>query len=158
MATILQTLETECANLTTPCTFKLANLEEGNATIFDKLTDSEFPLLLVLPFDINDVSRETGRVISEAEINALFLTKVSNSTMDDKAYDVEQKANAPMRALAKEFVNRLDLNDIIEDNGIETVNHRTVQGEPVGDAHLYGCWSVFTIRFSEDLSTCLPHE
>lgn len=159
MATILQTIEDAVGDLTTPTIFKLADLNEANATIFDGLT--QFPVCLVLPFDINDVSRETGRVVSEAEIQALFLTKVDNSTLDNSAYDIEANANAPMRALTREFINRLDASDIVEfddggNGGIQSVNHRTIQGEPIGDAHLYGNWATFTIRFSEDLTICLP--
>jgi len=154
MASILQTLEDEVGNLTTPTTFKMASLEEGNATIFDTLGLSDFPLALCLPFDITDVPRGTS-IISSAEINIIFLNKVANDSIDNPAFDIEAEVNAPMRALARQFINRLERNDIIEDEGIVSVVHRTIQSEPIGDAHLHGSWAVFTIKFNEDLTTCV---
>lgn len=150
--TLLQTLETEANEL--GLRFEYAgDLEEANATIFDRITSGEFPVCLVLAFDINDRSRVNGIVRSSAEINALFLKKLPQITIDKSTKEVDLEAVAPMRAKARDFINGLDHSDIIDDNGIESVVHRSTH-QALLDCHLYGCWSVFTINFSEDLSTC----
>ena len=155
MATLLSVLETEVSNLSRRVRFEYSTLEVANATIFDQLEASEFPVCLVLAFDIQDVSRDNGKVISTAEVNALFLDRQPLDTIDRTIQEIDNEVIAPMRGLTRELVNRLDLNDIIEQAGIESLVNRSVH-EAVADAHLYGNWGVFVVRFSEDVSTCLP--
>ena len=152
--TILQAIETEVGNLSTPCKFYYEDLDLANATIFDKISAGEFPICLILPFDIQDVSRENGVIRSEAEINALFLDKVPQTDFDKPSLEVENEVIAPMRALAREFLNRLDLNDIIDEDGVGSNTNRSVH-QAIGDAHLYGCWCVFSVKFSEQIATCV---
>jgi hypothetical protein len=156
MATILEAIEEELSNMTPSVQFHYEDLELANATIFDKLSNSSFPLCLVLPFDINDVSRENGKVKSEAEINAIFLNKITGqATIDEETFKIDSELVSPMRTLARQFINRLDEKDIIDEDGITSVVHRSTH-QAITDAHLYGCWSVFTVKFSEDLTTCPP--
>lgn len=157
MAALLEVLETECSNLSRKTRFEYATLEEANATIFDKLASGDFPVLLILPFDIVDPDRAHGVINSEAEINAIFLDrKTSVETIDVITKDIENEIIAPMRSLAREFVNRLDDNDIISEDGITSVTHRSTH-EALTDAHLFGDWCVFTIKFTEMVPTCPPH-
>lgn len=156
MSTLLSAIETEVSNLSTRTRFEfVADLEEANATIFDQISTGEFPVCLILAFDIND-TRANGIVKSKAEINALFLTKLDQITTDKKTTDVDLEAISPMRSIAREFINLLDENDIVTEAGIETVVHRSVH-QALMDAHLYGCWSVFTVNFEEGISLCPPH-
>ena len=152
--TIHQAIETEVENLSTVTRYIYADLEEANATIFDQITSGSFPICLVLPFDITD-NRETN-IVSSAEVNALFLTKANQPTPDKPQSEVEAEIVSTMRAIAREFINRLDENDIIDGEGITSVVHRSVH-QAVADAHLYGCWSVFTVNFTEEISRCAPH-
>lgn len=154
--TLLQALEQEVTALVPRVRFQFANLDEANATIFDQINTSEFPVCLILPFDITDEGRENGRVKSSAEINAIFLTRAtSEQTIDKPTSQIDSEFVAPMRSLARQFINRLDTNfEFIEDDGISSVVHRSTH-EAIMDAHLYGCWSVFTIKFWEELSTCV---
>lgn len=152
--TIHEAIEQEIGNLKTATRYEYADLEEANATIFDKITSGSFPVCLVFPFDISD-NREDG-LVSSAEVNALFLTRANQPTIDKPQSEIESELVAPMRALSREFINRLDENEIIDGDGISSVVHRSAH-QPVGDAHLYGCWSVFTVNFTEDLGRCLPH-
>jgi len=155
MATLLSQLEAECNNLSQNVRFEyVGDLAEANATILDKLSTGDLPVCVVLAFDIQDVDRANGRVNSTAEINALFLNSYPQATIDKPTLEMETNVIAPMRALAREWVNRLDENDIIHSAGIESVTHRNTW-EPVGDAHLMGDWCVFTINFSEDTTTCV---
>lgn len=155
MPTLLSQLEHECNNLSQGVRFEYAgDLSEANANIFDKLNNGDFPVCLILAFDILDGNREHGKINSSAEINALFLDRVSQSTIDKPTSQVESEIIAPMRALAREFVNRLDANDIIEGQGIQSVTHRNTW-EAIMDAHLYGDWCVFTIEFSEGTTICV---
>jgi hypothetical protein len=156
MSTLLYAIETEVSNLSTRTRFEYAgDLEDANATIFDQIASGEFPVCLILAFDVND-TRANGIVKSKAEINALFLTKLDQITVDKKASEIDLEAIAPMRSIAREFINRLDENDIVTEAGIETVVHRSVH-QALMDAHLYGCWSVFTVNFEEGISLCPPH-
>lgn len=151
MATLLEQLETTCGELSTKVHFDYADLDEANAVIYDNL--KEFPCLLILPFDINDTGRSGPKINSEVEVNALFLDKIDNQpTLDKSTVDIENKIIAPMRAIAREFCNRLETTDIIEEDGISSVVNRSVH-EPLMDSHLYGCWAIFTIKFSEDIAT-----
>lgn len=152
--TLLETIEDKVSCLPTPTRFVYSTLEEANATIFDELLTGQFPVCLILALDIEDYSRENGLVKSQAEINALFLDRVPRETIDKPVSEVENEVIAPMRSLSRELINRLDKSDIVEENGIESVVHRSVH-EALMDAHLYGNWAVFTIKFSEDLTTCV---
>lgn len=151
--TLLATLETEVSKLSKGVRFEYATLEEANATIFDKIAAGSFPVCLVLTFDIQDTIRENGKIKSTAEINTLFLDMVPNS-FDKPTYEIENEVIAPMRALTRELVNRLDLTDIVEEEGISELTNRSVH-EGMTDAHLYGNWGIFTMKFSEDVTTCV---
>lgn len=151
--TILQALETEVGNLSTGVRFVYSTLEEANANLFDNLLTGQFPVCLILAFDIEDYDRANGRVKSQAEINALFLNRTPSATIDNTISEIDETIISPMRALTRELVNRLDDNDIIEETGIETLVNRSVH-EALMDAHLYGNWGVFTVKFSEDITTC----
>lgn len=153
MATLLETLETTCASLSRKVRFEYAgDLEEANATIFDKITSGQFPVCLVLAFDIVDGDRAHARINSTSEVNAIFLDRINQPSIDKPTTETETKVIAPMRALAREFVNRLETTDIINEDGITSVNNRSVY-QALMDAHLYGNWSVFTVKFSEDINT-----
>lgn len=152
--TIHEALEQEVGNLSVKTRFEFADLNEANATIFDKLTSGEFPVCLVLPFDIVDDKREGISVYSTAEINTIFLDRIPQITTDLPTSQVENDAIAPMRALTRELVNRLDRLDMMDENGIESLTNRSTH-QALMDAHLYGNWGVFTVRFTEDLTTCL---
>ncbi len=151
--TLLSTIEQEVSYLSKKTRFEYSTLEEANAIIFDDLPTSEFPVCLVLAFDTQDVSRNNGVVISQAELNILFLDRVPRETNDLPVNEAENLIIAPMRGLARELINRLDNSDIVEENGIESVVHQSVH-EALTDANLFGNWAIFTIKFSEDLTTC----
>ena len=150
--TLLSTIEQEVSYLSKKTRFEYSTLEEANAIIFDDLPTSEFPVCLVLAFDTQDVSRNNGVVISQAELNILFLDRVPRETNDLPVNEAENLIIAPMRGLARELINRLDNSDIVEENGIESVVHQSVH-EALTDANLFGNWAIFTIKFSEDLTT-----
>jgi len=151
--TIHEALRAEVGNLTRRFRYEYSTEDLANATIFDGLLSGDFPVCLVLPFDIND-TRENGVVTSSAEINAMFLDRAPQSTMDKPIQEAEDEIIAPMRTYTREFLNRMDLNDIVNGEGVGEATHRSVH-EPVMDAHVYGNWAVFTIKFTEDLSQCI---
>lgn len=151
--TLLSTIEQEVSYLSKKTRFEYSTLEEANAIIFDDLPTSEFPVCLVLAFDTQDVSRNNGVVVSQAELNILFLDRVPRETNDLPVKEAENLIIAPMRGLARELINRLDNSDIVEENGIESVVHQSVH-EALTDANLFGNWAIFQIRFNEDLTTC----
>jgi len=153
MATLLETIETECASLSIKVQLFYADLSEANATIFDKLQSGDFPICLVLPFDQNDNDRATTRINSEAELNIIFLDRFTGEqTIDKTTVQIENQFCAPMRTLTRELCNRLEVTDIINEDGIGSCVHRSTH-EPIGDAHLYGNWAVVQIKYSEDVAT-----
>lgn len=151
--TLLSTIEQEVSYLSKKTRFEYSTLEEANAIIFDDLPTSEFPVCLVLAFDTQDVSRNNGVVISQVELNILFLDRVPRETNDLPVNEAENLIIAPMRGLARELINRLDNSDIVEENGIESVVHQSVH-EALTDSNLFGNWAIFTIKFNEGLTTC----
>jgi hypothetical protein len=155
MASLLEAMETECGNLSVKTRFEYATLEEANANIFDKLVNGDFPVCLVLPFNPVD-TRANGKIISSAEITAIFLDRLNNeATIDKITKEIENQIIAPMRSLTREWINRLDENDIINEDGITETTHQSTH-EGLGDAHLFGNWSTFSIKYEESLSTCPP--
>jgi hypothetical protein len=129
------------------------DLEEANATVFDRLQSGDFPVCLVLPFDINDNDRRHTAINSEAEVNALFLDRLtSQETIDKSTAEIENRIIAPMRALTRELCNRLETTDIINEDGIGSCVNRSVH-QALLDSHLYGNWGVFKISFTEDINT-----
>jgi hypothetical protein len=134
--------------------YEYEDLDLSNATIFDKLNAGQFPVCLVLPFDIVDEDRENGVVKSTAEINALFLTRYTvQETTDKPSSEIEQTMVAPMRALARSFVNLIDHDDLMFEEGVISARYRSVH-QSMFDSVLYGCWVVFSPKFTEDLTTC----
>lgn len=129
------------------------NLEEANGTIFDQILTGEFPVCLVLAFTVKD-KRANGQVISTAEINMFCLDRVNKPTIDTPTAEIEITVITPMRSKAREVLNRLDHDDIIEGLGIEAADHISVH-EALMDAHLYGTHSVFTVNFNEGLGLCV---
>lgn len=134
------------------CRYEFADLEEANYNIFDKLASGDFPVCLVLPFNIQDYDRANGRIKSQAEINVYFLDRVPHP-IDKPTTEIESLVVAPMRSLTRQFVNLIDDADMIEEEGIATLTNQSVH-QGLADAHLYGNWGVFTVKFSEDLTTC----
>lgn len=153
MATLLSEIRSIVSGLSAPVRFEYATLEEANANVFDKLGAGEYPVCLVIPFDIKDSKRENGRINSETDVSLFMLTRVNAGTIDSDSYKIETTVIEQMRGLCREIVNALDKSDIVEEEGIAEVNNRSVH-EAVMDAHLYGCWSEFKVKYSEDISTC----
>lgn len=154
MSSIHQVLKDSASCLSVKVRYVFADLDESNATIFDQVGAGDFPVLLVLPFDIVDGNRENGVVKSTAEINAIFLDRIPQATIDLPSAEIETKAVAPMRRLAREYVNVVDKDDIMYEAGIESATYRSVH-QAMMDAHMLGCWAVFTPSFTEDLTTCM---
>lgn len=150
---IHEVLKYSAAALNPKCRYIFATLDESNATIFDQIGAGDFPVCLILPFDIVDGNREHGVIKSTAEINAIFLTRYPQATIDIPTQEVEDKMVAPMRSLARAFVNTMDKSTIMFEDGITSATYRSVH-EAMSDAHLFGCWAVFTPSFTEDLTTC----
>lgn len=153
MATLIQAIETEVANLSTPTRFEFEKLDVANGTIFDKLTVGDFPVCLLVPFNPSIRDREHPRSIMEATVEIFILSKMAGATYDRTAEDIKALIE-PLHALGHELINRLDLNDVIEDEGITTVDFVDAF-EAVGDATLYGPMITFNIVYSEDLNVCI---
>jgi len=154
--TLLSAIETEVSNLSTSTRFLFAaDREEANASIMDKVLTGEFPVCLLMAFDIQDV-RINGIVKSKSDIRIAFLTRLTQLTPDLPMAEIDEQAILPMRNLAREFINRLDKNDIISEAGIESVTYISTHGG-IYDAHLYGSSCEFTVNFEEGISLCPPH-
>jgi len=153
MSSIHQVLKDSASCLSVKVRYVFADLDESNATIFDSVGAGEFPVMLVIPFDIVDGNRENGVVKSTSEMDILFLTRIPQATIDIPSDEIETKMVDPMRKLAREFVNVLDKDDIMFEEGITSATYRSVH-KAMMDSHLYGCWINMTPSFTEDLTTC----
>lgn len=150
--TLRDAIESEVGNLSRKVRLESATLEEANATIFDQILTGDFPVCLLLPFDIVDDGMKAGELSSSAELNMIFVDRyTSEGSIDQASIDIENDIIAPMRALSRQLISRLNQSDIIFEDGISSVTHRSIH-EAITDAHLYGDWAVFTIKFCENIN------
>lgn len=151
--TIIEVLQEVNNSMSRPLTFIYADLNEANLEA-DKLLNSELPINIIMPFSVTDVPGTSGILKSTFELNAFFLNKSSNITTDFKAIEIETEVIAPMRALAREFIFRLNEHSIVdpETKGLTSIVYQPVYSSM--DANLFGVWAKATVPVMEGLSGC----
>lgn len=153
--TLLQAIEEVAAGLSDKPTVHLADLDEANATIIDRITKSEFPVLLIIPTIITDEIQASGLLVSSTELSLYFFDKdYDQKTTDFKAKEMESKIIEPMRALSREFIHALQVHEIIHQNEkITDIRHQPVYSSM--DANLFGVFTRANITFTEGITGCV---
>lgn len=153
--TILEALEEVKDSLAGLNTLIYADLNEANATETDKLTNSELPVILILPITTDDVIGKSGLIKTTFPFEAFFLNKSSNLTVDYKAADMETEVIAPMRLLARRYMHLLNEHSIIdpETPGITNINYQPVYSSM--DVNLYGVRVRANVPVVENAVICL---
>lgn len=155
--TILEALEEVNDSLITatrPQFIYVAAEWEANQ-IVDALTNAQFPILVVLPIIVTDVPGPSGVLKSTFDFSAFMLNKPTLATENFVTADIDTDSTAPMRALARQFMHKLQHHSIIdpETNGIQTITYTPEFG--LWDAHLFGVFIRATVPVMERISGCV---
>lgn len=151
--TIIEALQEVNASMSRTLTLIYADLDEANVDV-DKLVNSELPVNIILPITPVDTPSTSGILKTTFELNAFFLNKSEVITTDYKSIQVETDVIAPMRALAREFMFRLNEHEITdpETKGISSITYQPVYSSM--DANLFGVWARATVPVMEGVTGC----
>lgn len=129
------------------------SLNEGNIE-FDKLMDSQFPIILVIPWVVDDEQEVSGRWQSETRLQGWILKKDDAATVDYDTTLIMKNICEPMRLVGKQFFKKLNKQDVIDKqtSGVSRVKYTPVFGE--FDGHLHGVMFEATVPFFESV-TCV---
>lgn len=118
-------------------TYLIANIYEANFAIDQFLMDVDYPVHIMLPYEVKDSGGAMGVIRSTIVLEGFFLTKVAAPTIDYKTGEVDIQAVEPMRTLGRQFFDNLGLDDIINREQ-ETIEVSWVPAYASFDAHLHG--------------------
>lgn len=151
--TILEAIQAIVDTLTTPVTFIYGDEYEANV-LADKMAGSELPILVIFPIVVTDKPGASGVLKSTFPLYAMFLNKDPDEAAIQKdSAKLESKVVAPMRALAREFVFKLNQSQIIdpEEEAFE-ITHEPIYNNM--DANLHGIFSTGTVPVIEGITGC----
>lgn len=152
--TILEAIEAVKNTITPVPEFFYADLNEANINV-DALANSQFPIMIVLPFIPIDNPGKSGVLKTTAEIEIFFLNKKTDqATIEYSSIVVENEIIAHMRALARNFWYKFNQHSIIdkETNGITGIRYQPVYSSL--DANVHGVWCRATVPIMEKITGC----
>lgn len=152
--TILEAIVDVKNDLTTVPAFFFADLNEANYEA-DKLLPLQYPLMIVLPFNVTDSPGRSGVLKSAVDVQVFFLNRKNDQVTNDySAQTIENEIIAPMRALAREFFFRLNQSTLIdrESNGIANIVYQPTYSAL--DANVHGVWARATVPMIEGITGC----
>jgi hypothetical protein len=136
-------------------TFKFANIFEANFDLDKLLTASDFPVHVLLPFEVRDRIGSGGSVRSTAALEGFFLTRSEMPTIDYETMEVESSMVAPMRSLAREFFHKLSESEITSTEVNDLPDIRYIPTYHSMDAHLFGVHYIVSWPVMENISGCV---
>jgi hypothetical protein len=152
--TILEAIEAVKDSLTTVPEFFYADLNEANIDA-DALLNSQFPLMIVLPFNITDNPGRSGVLKSSVDFQAFFLAKKADQvTIQYNSVVIENEIVAPMRALARQFFFRMNQHSLIDKEGSGIVNILYQPTYSALDANVHGVFVRATLPMIEGITGC----
>jgi hypothetical protein len=151
---ILEALQEVNASLSRSVTLIYADLNEANFDV-DKLTNTELPVVVILPIVPVDNRGKSGVLKTTFELQAFFLNKSEKITTDYKSIEIETEVIAPMRRLAREFIFKLTEHSIIdpETAGIAQATHQPIYSSM--DANLFGVYVRCDVPVMEGITGCV---
>lgn len=154
---ILSTIQAVVASLSKPVFFTYANLYEANAEL--DLSDSEGYdtfFVYIPPLDNTDDIQDNGLIHTSFPLEFCLLKRLSEVTIDTKSREVEPYIDA-MRELGREFVHKMNENDIVDKggpaDGITQVKYESLYGW--NDQHLYGVSGKCDCPIMENKTGCV---
>lgn len=158
---ILSTIETVVGALSTPCAFFYANLYEANGTLgvpaFSEGKDVFF--VYIPPLENTDTYGENGLIHTKFPLQFFLMKKLELPTEDYKSADVDPIIDE-MRELAREFIHRLDSENIVEkgggmEDGPEGITETRINSEYAWlDHHLFGVSVTCEVPIMEGKTGC----
>lgn len=137
--TLLETFDDICSNkLPRRVEIVYADLESANRLI-DQLKNSKYPVLLIVPYEVQDHISTSGLVKGKVPFIAYMVDKMLDQRTKDFTHkDAEAKAVEPMRTLARQFINFFNVSQIIdsETEGVVDVKYKPTYSS--GDNSLFG--------------------
>lgn len=119
------------------CKFMIANIYEANFNLDQFLTNVDFPVHVLLPYEVRDVMGDHGVIRSELVLDGFFLTRMAEPTIGYDTSKADIEAVEPMRAMARKFFDALSLESIINSE-VTDISVSYIPTYANFDAHLHG--------------------
>lgn len=155
--TILSALEEIQTNMVGIPKQHFAGLEEANLPA-DFYETADYPLQIILPFEVLDEVSESGALQSYFQLHFFLLNKyTAQRTIEFKAREVENAVVAPMRLLARKFMHKLGEHSILDSNVKKPITQtRIIPAYSSLDADLHGVEVVSNVYVMEKPVICVP--
>ncbi len=154
---IVETIESVVGTLSKPVHFLYADLYESNLLDQSRIPEGKDIFFVYVPPLESDDTIATNRAIHTSFPLQFFLVKKLNlTTTDYKSYEVQPVVDE-MRELAREFINKLNHQDVIDKNtefakGITGVKYLSEYAWQ--DYHLFGVSGQATVPIYEGKTGC----
>lgn len=158
MKTFTEVCEEICNTMGITCI--VADLDEANMLI-DQLKKTEFPVFILIPYEVQDVRTPSGLIKSVIPLNFFMLDRDNNQkTVDFKYNEVHKNIVEPMRGKAREFINRLnhfkeDYKNVVDQTVGGASNFRYLPTFSSGDASIHGVNGIGNVPVIEDINGCI---
>ncbi len=154
---ILSTIQAVVASLSKPCSFTYGDLFEANGELdIPALSEGkDIFFVYVPPLEVTDEDQDNGYIHSKFPLQFFMMKKLEEPTAEYKSSEVDPTIDE-MRELAREFIARLENQDIVEKggpaNGIGARKYTSEYGWL--DAHLFGVSCECEVPLSEGRTSC----
>jgi hypothetical protein len=134
-------------------TLKVLKLDAFNLAA-DKLTDSEWPIILIVPWVEDQLRGKSGAWNSTTNLQGWILYKFGSSTMDYDTVELEKIVTAPAKMVGRGFFNKLNNKEVIDPNteGVTKITFTPAYGQ--FDAHVHGVSFRCVVPFVENPAAC----
>jgi len=155
---ILSTIQEVVADLTTPCAFFYANLYEANGELgipeFSEGKDTFF--VYIPPFEVVDTVDMNGLIHTVFTMQFFLMRRLELPTTDYRSQDIDPVMDE-MRTLARQFIHKLEEQDIVEKGGpAEGITERKITSEYGWvDHHLFGVSCTCEVPLMQGLTGCI---
>lgn len=152
--TILEAIEEVAGTILPVPEFFYADLNEANIDA-DALANSAFPLMIVLPIVVTDNPGRSGVLKSSVPLQFFMLNvKADQATVQYNSAQVETEIIAPMRALARQFMYKLNRHAIVDPETAGATNIRYESTYSALDRNVHGVYVTATVPFLEGITGC----
>jgi hypothetical protein len=154
---IVETIEAVVGTLSQPVHFLYADLYESNLLDQDRIPEGkDIFFVYVPPFEANDVIATNRAIHTSFPLQFFIVKRLTLPTTDYKSYEVQPVVDE-MRELAREFINKLNHQAIVEKStefgqGITGVKYLSEYAWQ--DYHLFGVSGQATVPIYEGKTAC----
>ncbi len=152
--TILEGIQAVAGTILPVPTFYYADLNEANIDA-DRLLNSEYPLMIVLPISPVDNPGRSGVLKTTVQLQFFMLNKKTDQvTIQYSSIEIENEIIVPMRALARQFMYALNRHVIVDPETSGATNIRYEPTYSALDGNLYGVLVTASVPFMEKITGC----